>query len=204
MGYSWNFETDYTTGFSGGITYDYFINKNIFVGIDILYEQRGFQRDARLTNGLSGIVVLKNHFLYNYDYLMAPIRLGFSYGKKFNFSAAVGVAPAFLVHAKRSFPSFIVPNSTFILPPENIITTDSVSKFDFNGFGELRLGYRYKNKVWFYTSFSYQQSFTPLIDKYFHPFFGEQTHYSYLIRFGISTVLRDSKKNKTSKRGLIK
>jgi hypothetical protein len=41
-----NPDKKFRVGFSGGITYDYILNKNFSLGVDLLYDQRGFINSA--------------------------------------------------------------------------------------------------------------------------------------------------------------
>ena len=153
-----NFVSDinYRTGFAVGLSYDYIFKKNFIVGADILYNQRGFTTDIIFTDEHGNLTGQKATMNYNYDYLTIPLKVGYHYGKSFYCFVNIGLTPAILMDAQT-----IIPKIKF-LPSEKHDVTDRVNKFDIGGIIEIGVGYKFIDRFWLYSSFSYQNSFTTI------------------------------------------
>jgi len=146
-----------TTGFSGGLTYEYLHSKYFSFGTDIIYNQRGFKTDINLLDNYIPTGE-KEISKYNYDYISFPIKTGFNIGHKFYGFGYIGIIPSLLVKANVMKNKFNVAGG--VIRSEIIDLKHSASKFDMAELFEIGGGYKIKGKYWLFTSFSYQQSFT--------------------------------------------
>lgn len=139
------------TGFSGGITYEYFINNKFSLGADFIYNQRGY---------ISGELNYRKN-LYTYDFLSIPIKAYYNYGKKIIGFVDLGFIPSILISAKSI--------TTFYYPREDkyISNVTKVNKmFDFAGIAETGVGFKFK-KMYLYTSVSMQWSINTINEHYY-------------------------------------
>ena len=148
-------DENYRTGFAVGFSYDYIFKKNFMVGTDILYNQRGFTSDIILTDAL-GNPIQKVTMNFDYDYLTIPLKVGYHYGETFFGFANIGLTPAMLINART-----ITPNIEFNSSGKYDVT-DRVNKFDIGGIVEVGGGYKFIDRFWLYSSFSYQHSFSTI------------------------------------------
>jgi hypothetical protein len=158
---------NYRTSFAGGLSYEYFFNKNVSVGAGIVYNLRGFA--TKIIADTSGNII-ENELKAktNFDYIAIPLKLGFSYGKKKLFGfAKIGLIPAILVKAQTITPlangnGEIVENVT-----ENL--TNKIRKMDIGGIIEIGGGYNITERCRVKLSLSYQHSFSSLTTDNYNP-----------------------------------
>ena len=152
--------TDYRTGLSSGITYEYLFGKHYSLGADIIYNQRGFRDYLTLTDNTGNPTGEKAIYKYNYDYLSIPIKTGFNIGNTFYSFANIGLIPSILVNAKTFLPPFDI--NAKVGGSDVIDLTNKVTKFDLAGLIEIGGGYKFKNRYWLFSSIGYQQSITTI------------------------------------------
>ena len=152
--------TNYRTGFAVGLSYDYIFKRNFTLGADILYNQRGLTSDDIFRDEHGNPTGQKEIMTFNYDYLTIPIRVGYHYGNIFYAFTNIGLTPAVLLDAQISIPEIRINETAF--PSERHNVTDRVNKFDVGGIIEIGGGYKFKDRFWLYTSFSYQRSLTTI------------------------------------------
>lgn len=153
-------QTDSRTGLAAGLTYEYLFKKHFSVGADLIYNQRGFTNDIVFTDNLGNPTGEKHTTKFNYDYLSVPIKTGFNIGTKLYGFTNIGIIPSLLVDAKTTTPTFDTDGK--LTGNETFDVTNRVSKFDFAGIVEIGGGYKFKERYWLFTSFSYQHSFTTI------------------------------------------
>jgi len=148
-------QTDHRLGVSGGITYEYFLNKRFSIGADLIYNQRGFTSDLVIPTGE------KSTLKYNYNYLSVPVKAGYNNGtnKIFDF-VKVGLIPSLLVDAKTINPTF--DTNGRITGMQTFDVTNIVSKYDLAGLVEIGGDYKIVDRLWIITSFMYQHSLTTI------------------------------------------
>ncbi|KEO71744.1 porin family protein [Anditalea andensis] len=148
-------QTKQRQGFSGGLTYEYFLNPGFSLGTDLIYNQRGFQLDMEIPNGQ----MASSEF--NYDYISLPVKAGFydRQNKFFSFLKA-GLVPSLLINAKTVTPRF--DDNAAIIGTEFFDVKNNVSKFDLGGLAEIGTGYRFIEKISLSASFIYQHSITSI------------------------------------------
>jgi hypothetical protein len=153
-------QTDSRIGLTAGLTYEFLIKKHFSIGADLIYNQRGFTNDIVFTDNLGNPTGEKHITKYNYDYLSVPIKTGFNIGTKLYGFTNIGLIPSLLVDAKTTIPTF--DTDAKFTGNETFDVTNRVSKFDFAGLVEIGGGYKFKERYWLFTSFSYQHSFTTI------------------------------------------
>jgi hypothetical protein len=139
----------FKAGFTGGISYEYFFNENVSVGAGIIYHSRGYTIKSALTDSLGNTLKIKTKF----DYVSLPLKLGFSYGKKFFGFAKVGVIPAILVKAEEDSRN----------------RTNDIRRMDISGIFEIGAGYNITNRCRAKLSFSYQHGFSSITTDNYNP-----------------------------------
>ena len=143
--------TDSRVGFSGGLSYDYLWRDRFSIGVDIIFNQRGFTNDFIVEDGFGNptgrIITTK----FEYDYLSFPVKAGTYFGKKAFGFGQIGVMPSMMIESE-TIPGSDAPSMN---PP--------VTKFDFAGIIELGAGYKL-NRFWLSLSAFYHRSFTTFTD----------------------------------------
>jgi hypothetical protein len=153
-------DRDVRLGLEFGLTYDYFFKNNFTMGADLIYNQRGFTFDIIFTDDYGIPTGEKSTTKFNYDYISLPLKVGFMHGKTFSIFANIGLTPSILVDAKYITPTFEF--NELIIHGETIDITKNVKMFDLGGIVEIGVGYRFKERYWLYSSFSYQHSLTSI------------------------------------------
>jgi len=152
--------------FFGGISYQYIINKNIYLGADLLYNQKGYSVPVVYTNEQGEMIKVAGYIDYNHDYLSLPLFFGFRIGNRLNAFANLGLMSSLLVRAE-------VDNSNYHDPLIDIIhtkidITKSVSKFDLAPSAEVGVGFNFTDKIGLNVSATYHHSVTSITnDNYF-------------------------------------
>ena len=183
-----NFISDnhYRTGLAIGLTYDYIFKKHFSTGADIIYNQFGFTNDLIFTDDLGNPTGGKATIKFNYDYISIPLKVGFNYGKTVYGFANIGLTPSILVDAKTITPT--IDFNWTIIPGETYNVTSKVNKFDIGGLVEIGGGYKFKDRYWLFTSFSYQHSFTTITNSdYFAN--SKIRHYGMTLNLGLKCAL---------------
>jgi hypothetical protein len=174
---------DNRTGFNCGLTYEYRLKNNIYIGIDLLYFQKGFTDDMIFTDDTGNPTGEKATFIYNYDYLSVPIKGGFLIGDKISGFVNLGVVPSILINAKT-----VEPAIEGITNENTIDLTDQVTKFDFGGLIEIGGSYQFKERFEIFSSFAYLQSFTTITNSDY--FSGHKIkHYGMTMSIGLKYIL---------------
>jgi len=152
--------SDYRTGLSGGLTYEYLIKKHFSLGADLIYNQRGVTDNFPVLDMLGNPTGVNAKYKNNYDYLSIPIKTGYNIGKTFYSFANIGLIPSLLVNAE--MVSDKIDTNGKVDGYEVIDLTKYVTKFDLAGLLEIGGGYKFMNGYWLYSSIGYQQSFTTI------------------------------------------
>jgi len=153
-------QTDPRTGLSAGLTYEFLIKKQFSIGVDLIYNQRGFTDDIVFTDNLGNPTSVKYTSKFNYDYVSLPLKSGFNIGNKLYGFTNIGLIPSLLIDAKMTIPSIDLDLN---LTGEKILdVTNLVSKFDLAGLVEIGGGFKINGHYWLFASFSYQHSFTTI------------------------------------------
>jgi hypothetical protein len=160
-GYSWNevnsngnIKGMLQNNFCTGLTFELITKKKLRLGVEILYEKRGFNL---------GYTVFFNNlderFLINYhhqNYLSIPIKIGYQFGNKIYGFADIGVVPAFNLTSTFKYPD---TDNSFNIIGE--ITEDEELKirpFDLAALYDIGVGYNVSHKISILSSLRLQKS----------------------------------------------
>ncbi|MFZ1633668.1 MAG: outer membrane beta-barrel protein [Chitinophagales bacterium] len=164
-GFSWTnissslHEYEFQNNYIAGISYDYKVNKNLSLGCEFLYEERGGNLIFTF-NHSNGNPQEQYTVPYEFNYFSLPIKLSYTIGNVFFGFCSIGVCPAMLRNSIVTYPDgyldhFVDPMAT--IPP-------TYSKFDFAGFSEIGCGYKLSDRFSIDISGRFQQSTTLLIE----------------------------------------
>ncbi|MDR0606167.1 MAG: PorT family protein [Bacteroidales bacterium] len=157
----------FKASFAGGVTYEYFFNKNVSIGAGIAYNVRGFA--TKITTDTTGNTIdneLKSKT--NFAYISIPLKLGYSYGKKKLFGfAKIGLVPAILLKAQIITPLVDVKGEVIENITENL--TSKIRKMDIGGIVEIGGGYNITERCRVKLSLSYQHSFSSITTDNYYP-----------------------------------
>lgn len=183
-------EVDTKLGMNLGLTYDYMLKKYLSIESGIIYDQRGFTNEVIITNVEGAETGEKLTSKYNFDYVSIPLKIEYNYGKKAYFFGAIGVTPSYLVQAKMIIPSAELEGGTFF--GQKIDLTKDVNRFDLGGLAEVGFGYKFNEKLWLYSAFSYQRSFTSITNSNYLAN-SEIKHYGMNVNLGLKYALGKAK-----------
>ena len=170
------------TGFNGGLTYQYIINNNFSVGLDMLYDQKGFKNNIIAINPSGEPIGPKAEIDFNYDYLSFPIKMGYSIGNTILGFINLGVVPAFIVNAETIVATFD--------QSKTIDHTNLVTSFDLGGLVEVGGSYAVLDRLLITTSIAYQHSFNTLSNSdYFSD--SNMKHYGMTLSIGVKYALKN-------------
>jgi hypothetical protein len=177
--FSKDFATDaYRTGCTFGLTYENHIKKNILVGLDLLYQQRGYQAYLMYTNE-GGYPLNTDNTKFNSNYLAVPIKAGYTLGSKLSGFANIGIVPSVLIESKIILPDIFLVNS--------VDAKDQTKKFDLAGLAEIGGNLQLNKRILVSTSFAFQYSFTTFLKPEYDI---DARHYSMILSGGIKYLLK--------------
>lgn len=169
------------SGLSGGLTYESFIKKNTSLGVDLLYNQRGFTEEIIFTDNQGNPTGQKATTEYNFNYLSLPVKVGIYTKDRTRLGLNLGLVPSYLIKSETILPTYELDGQ--IYNAKIINTTDRVSKFDFAGLVEFTFNFQLKDNYWFLGAISYQHSFTDFTNKdYFND--RNMNHYGLILSIG--------------------
>jgi hypothetical protein len=187
---SYKSEFESRSGLAVGLTYEYFIDKHFSLGADLIYDQRGFNfRDTILNySGNPNLNDQINKVDYQFNYISVPIKTGFNVGNNLYGFVSLGLCPSLLIDATTKSHTFNL-DGTFTGSEKGDVF-EQMSKFDFTGIFEIGGGYKFKQRYWLFTSFSYQYG----IFTYYSPTYstnGENRHKGTTLSLGLKYGLTD-------------
>ena len=169
------------SGLSGGLTYELFIKENTSIGVDLLYNQRGFTEEIIFTDNQGNPTGQKATIEFNFDYLSLPIKVGIYSKNRTRIGLNLGLVPSYLIKSETIFPTYELDGQ--IYNAQTINTTDRVSRFDIAGLIEFGFNFQLKDNYWFLGTISYQHSFTDFTNKdYFND--RNMNHYGLILSIG--------------------
>ncbi len=144
-------EIEARTGLNVGLVYENQIKRNLSLGLELLYTQKGYKSDILFTNAAGKLTDEKGIISFNYDYLVLPIKCGSRIEKgKFSGFVDVGIVPGTLISAK-----VLIPKSSNSDETIEVSLIDQSTKFYLGGLFAAGVGYRLANKYLIFSSFSY-------------------------------------------------
>ncbi|MEQ8625241.1 MAG: porin family protein [Vicingaceae bacterium] len=164
-------------GLMTGLKYEYQFKNNLQLGLDVLYNQKGFKSDILFTDN-NGVAISKGEIDFKFDYLSLPIKAGYTIGNDFKGFFNVAAVPSFLLRSE-------IENSLFDANNNLEDISDKFTKFDLAGMLELGGSYSLREQILLFMAFNYQYSFTSYTsDDEFFPV-SEAYHYGFTAAIGI-------------------
>ena len=188
-------KTDTKTGLTAGLTFEYLFKEHFSLGVDVIYNQRGFTNNLVLTDNSGNPTGERHTSTFNCDYISLPLKTGFHIGTKLYGFTTIGAVPSLLHNAQTTTPTFdkeanFIGNETFDI-------TNRVSTFDLAGQIEIGGGYNLNERYRLFTSFSYQQSLTSITNSdYFED--SEIRHNGMSLTIGVKCALTKESLSKTT------
>jgi hypothetical protein len=131
--------TNQTRRFSGGLSFEYSLEKNFSIRTNILYERKSAMQDITHTD-ISGNIIGEYNGGYNYDYLTIPILSKYSFGAINKFFINTGPYFSYLMKGSFSYGGQSAGGMEVI--PDEVVTS-RFNRFDVGltfGFGgELKI-----------------------------------------------------------------
>ena len=156
----WNgkFDGESLIGFSGGVKYQRVFKIPIVLDIGVAYNQYGYYLPDRtgdsysiVVNGqITNITIVDGFYLYCiFNYLSAPILVGYKMGKSFSFIPKFGLQPSILMNVRNKTKWY-----------DNEFDLKQYNKFDLAGVVELELCYSFNDNWGIFACFDGKYSFT--------------------------------------------
>lgn len=169
--------------YRGGFNFTHNVNNLFNVGIDILYEQKGFKDPYVLTDE-AGNNTVSAIGKFNYNYLSIPLKVGFSGGNRIQGFVNTGLVSSFLIKAGVRIPSL----STQEFNANNQDFTDEVSRLDIGVMFESGIRFKFTERVLLNISSSFQQGFISAARE--NQFSDKKMfHYGFMFSAGLNYVL---------------
>lgn len=156
----WNgkFDGESLMGFSGGVKYQRVFKSPIVLDIAVTYNQCGYYMPDRtgtsysmVVNGpITTVTIVDGSYLYCFfNYLSAPILVGYKLGKSFSFIPKFGLQPSILMNVRNKTKWY-----------DNAVDLKHYNRFDLAGVVELELCYMLNDSWGVFACFDGKYSFT--------------------------------------------
>jgi len=99
-------DTKYRNGVLIGFNYEHLLSSKLSLETGLLYSQQGFKDIITFTDAMGNPSGENDNFKFNYDYLLVPLKIGYSFGEKFKITPRIGICPSVLINAKEKIPTF--------------------------------------------------------------------------------------------------
>ncbi len=180
-------DSKFRSGIIGGLNYECLFKDKYSLGADLLYSQQGFKDNVTFTDEFGNIISGNAETKFYYDYLILPIKFGYSVGHKLKGFAKIGLYPSILLKAETTIPK--VDSDGNLTGYEAFNVKDKVSKFDLGGLIELGADYGVYNNLELFTSVTFRQSLTTFSNsEYFSE--SKMRHYGFAFSFGLKYNLK--------------
>lgn len=181
---------DYQTGLSAGLTYEILFKKHFSLGLDFIYNERGFNKTSTypITNLPSTIPYRKISESYINNYYSVPIKVGYTFGKKIVGFVNLGISTSFLSSSNYSAIAFDKGANP---PSSNTADIASGSKIDLAIQSEAGLGFKLSNIYYIYTAVSNQSFLFPIYNPDNRN--GEIKYYGYTFSAGMKFIIGKQK-----------
>jgi hypothetical protein len=175
-------ERIFRKGLITGLTYDHFFKENLSVGTGIIYNQRGYRTKIIFTDEVGNTTGESATLKYNYDYITVPLKLTFQFGNAIHGFGSIGLSPSVLIEAEYIEPR--IEYNGVIIQAKTYNISKGLNQFDIGGFVEVGGGYKFHDRYWLFTSFSYQHSISSFPNPEYTPV-KELRHYGMTINIGL-------------------
>ena len=175
-------DSKFRTGIIGGFNYEFLFKDKNSLGADLLYSQQGLKVNVTFTDEFGNIIGGNAETKFYYDYLIMPVKFGYSVGHKLKGFAKIGLYPSILLKAETTIPK--VDTDGNLTGYEILNFNDKVTKFDLGGLIELGADYGVYDNLKLFTSVSFRQSITTFSNsEYFRE--SKMRHYGFALSLGL-------------------
>jgi hypothetical protein len=181
-------DSKFRTGIIGGLNYECLFKSNFSLSADLLYSQQGYKAIVAFTDETGDIVSDNTETKFYYDYLLLPIKFGYTVGQKLKGFAKIGLYPAILLKAEITIPKVDTDGNPTGYEVLNV--KDKVTKFDLGGLLELGADYRVYNNLVIFTSATFRQSLTTFSNSQYYDE-SKMKHYGFALSLGIKYNLNN-------------
>ena len=174
-----------------GFNYEYLAPRNLILGLDFLYNPRGFREDVLFSNEEGSIVNESIRVNFDYDYISIPLSIGFAMGDKYRLIPKAGIIPSYLLKAEYKRPEIEI--NGLRIEEEIINISDEFTKFDLSGQVSLEGNYSIQKNGKLFITATYRRSLTNVVKSdYFET--DKMKHFGLSISIGLKYSLTKGKK----------
>jgi hypothetical protein len=179
-------DTKYRNGILIGLNYELLFSSKLSFESDILYSQQGFKDVIIFTDAMGNPLGENDNFKFNYDYLIIPLKIGYSFGEKYKLTPRIGICPSILINAKTTLPTFDIDGNQ--IGTETTDVKDKVNKIDLSGLIEIEGAYVFSNNLELFSSIAYRHGITTFSnDDYFKE--SKMRHFGFSLSVGLKIKL---------------
>jgi hypothetical protein len=169
---------EFKTSVLGGINYEYKSNTNWLYNIGLEYQQKGYKIVQEPDAIVDPVNYVDGTFTYKNNYIVMPLKIGYSFGSKITGNTYVGLVSSLLVDAKISNN---INNSVF----DNY----NVKKIEIDALVSFGLGYNLNDTYQLRTAFRFQHGLMNSTNTSG----GKMKHYSYAFMVSLRYNLNNNK-----------
>ncbi len=174
-----------------GFSYEYLAPRNLILGLDFLYNPRGFREDILFSNEEGSIVNETIQVNFDYDYISVPLSIGFAMGEKYRLIPKTGIIPSYLLKAEYKRPEIEI--NGLRIDEEIVNISNEFTKFDLSALVSLEGNYNIQENGKLFLAATYRHSLTNIVKSdYFKT--DKMKHFGLSISIGLKYSL--TKENK--------
>jgi hypothetical protein len=153
-------------GVTAGISFERVTRAQLLMGVELLYEQRGFSNEVIITDYYNNPTGEYYPVHFKYNYVTMPLKMGLYLKGRFFGYACAGLLPGILIKATEQGP--VLDGSNQYQRDTLRTITNRMPGFDLGGLVEVGMGYKVTKHLSVVGSCRAQQSFTSFTsDNYF-------------------------------------
>jgi len=180
-------DTRYRNGALIGFNYEFLLSSKMSLETDVLFSQQGFKDKIIFTDAMGNPLGENDNFKFNYDYLIIPLKIGYSFGEKYKITPRIGICPSIILNAKTTLPTFDIDGNQ--TGSETLDVKNKVSKLDLSGLIEIEGAYAFSNNLELFSSIEYRHSITTFSnDDYFKE--SKMRHFGFSLSVGLKIKLK--------------
>lgn len=140
------------SSFSTGLLYEYQFKKGLLLGSGLLYERKGYKTDVMYFP--EGLPFMNADLTSTNDFIAIPVKAGYSFGKKWNGFAHLGILTSYLLKSKSRY--------SYSNSEVEYDVTNNLSRFEVGGILEIGTGYMLTDRLNLFLNTSYVYAFNDI------------------------------------------